>query len=68
MTDPPTIDANRQMRPALLPDRSGAVVLEYAMIAALVAVMAISAVILFADAATDVWTGVGQEVGDALGG
>ncbi len=69
MTDPPAIDAIGQpSRPAFGGDRAGAVVLEYALIAALVAIMAISAVILFADSATTMWIGVGQEVGNALGG
>ena len=69
MTDPPPIDAvRRPPRPAFSRDEAGAVVLEYAMVAALVAIMAIGAVILFAESATSVWTGVGQEVGNALGG
>lgn len=69
MTDPPARPEFRPWpRPRLATDESGAVVLEYAMIGALVAVMAIGAVVLFAGSATNVWTGVGQEVGSALGG
>lgn len=69
MNDPPASDANQQPRRSSIgSDRSAAVVLEYALIVALVAVIAIGAVVLFANSATNVWTNVGQEVGDALGG
>lgn len=69
MTDPPASDATwRRPRQTFGREQSGAVVLEYAMIAALVAIIAIGALILFADSATNVWTGVGRDVGNALGG
>jgi Flp pilus assembly pilin Flp len=68
MTEPPMIAAARHVLRALQRDRSAAVILEYALIGALVAVIAIGAVTLFATSATDVWTDVGREVGNALGG
>lgn len=69
MTDPPASNAIWQRpRQAFCGEQSGAVVIEYALVASLVAIMAIGALILFADSATSVWTGVGQEVGNALGG
>lgn len=68
MPEPPTDAAARGSLRALARDASAAVVLEYALIGALVAVMAIGAFTLFATSATDVWTDVGREVGTALGG
>jgi Flp pilus assembly pilin Flp len=64
----PTAPRPEQPRRGLLVDRSGAVVLEYALIAAMVAITAMAAMILFGDSATTVWTTIASEVGGALGG
>jgi Flp pilus assembly pilin Flp len=69
MIDPAaTAPRREQQHGALLVDRSGAVVLEYALIAAMVAITAMAAMILFGDSATRVWTTIASEVGGALGG
>jgi Flp pilus assembly pilin Flp len=69
MIDPAATTPRREQRHwALLVDRSGAVVLEYAMIAAMVAITAMAAMILFGASATSVWTTIATEVGGALGG
>ncbi len=60
--------ARRWPCPGLRGDRSGSVVSEYAMIAAMVAITAIAALLLFTDSADSVWSTVGREVGGALGG
>jgi Flp pilus assembly pilin Flp len=64
----PTAPRPEQPRRALLVDRSGAVVLEYALIAAMVAITAMAAMILFGESATNVWTIIARDVGGALGG
>jgi pilus assembly protein Flp/PilA len=64
----PIAAAVRASLRALARDHSAAVILEYALIAALIAVAAIGAITLFATSATDVWTDVGREVNNALGG
>ena len=69
MIDPAaTVPSPEQPSRGLLVDRSGAVVLEYALIAAMVAITAMAAMILFGDSATTVWTTIASEVGGALGG
>ena len=64
----PTAPRSAHPRRALLVDRSGAVVLEYALIAAMVAITAMAAMILFGESATNVWSTIANEVGGALGG
>jgi pilus assembly protein Flp/PilA len=68
MPEPPTNAPARWFLRALARDASAAVILEYALIAALIALAAIGAITLFATSATDVWTDVGREVNNALGG
>ncbi len=66
----PAATAPRPERPhrALLACQSGAMVLEYALIGAMVAITAMAALILFADSATSVWATIAQDIGGALGG
>ncbi len=69
MTDrPAALPASPSRCRRLLCDRAGAVVLEYALIGGLVAVMAIGALLLFTNSTTAVWTTIAQEIGGALGG
>lgn len=68
MPEPPTNAPARGSLRAMARDASAAVILEYALIAALIALAAIGAITLFATSATDVWTDVGREVNNALGG
>lgn len=68
MTDRPAALPASPPRCRLLRDRAGAVVLEYALIGGLVAVMAIGALLLFTSSTTAVWTTIAQEIGGALGG
>jgi Flp pilus assembly pilin Flp len=68
MTEASAIAPAREAPVRFIRDRAGAMALEYAIMGALVAVLAIGAFTLFATAATDVWEEVGREVGGALGG
>lgn len=68
MADPPAERAGMTWHAALCQDRSGAVVLEYAMLGGLVAIMAITALSFFAGSTTNVWAVIAQEINAALGG
>jgi Flp pilus assembly pilin Flp len=68
MADLPAAPARPPWHRMVLADRSGAVVLEYALIGGLVAIMAISALTLFAGSTTGVWAVIAQEINSALGG
>jgi len=50
----------------LLSDERGAVVIEYALIASMTAVIAIAGLILFGDSATGLWAWVSGELTDAM--
>jgi pilus assembly protein Flp/PilA len=49
-------------------DERGATAIEYALIAAMVAVVALVSLLELGDSATGLWATVGREVGAALGG
>ncbi len=49
-------------------DRRGAVAIEYALIGAMVAIIAIGSLALLGDSATGLWATIGNEVGAAIGG
>ena len=54
--------------PALFRDRRGATAIEYALLAAMAAIIAIGGFVLLGDAASGLWTTLGTEVGTAIGG
>lgn len=65
MTEPaaqPDADAP----PPLARDRRAAITVEYALLAALLAIMAIAGTIAFGDGVASLWSGIGGEVGEAL--
>lgn len=53
-------------RPALSEDRLGATAIEYALLGAMVAIIAIGGLVLMGDSATGIWVTVGDEVGTAI--
>ena len=63
-----TDDAKALPIVAMRADRRGAVALEYALLAAMVAIIAIGSLALLGDSATGLWGTVGNEVGAAIGG
>lgn len=52
--------------PALWADRLGATAIEYALLGAMVAILAIGGLVLVGDSATGLWFTVGDEVGTAI--
>lgn len=69
MIQPRAIDvANVSATIAVRKDRRGAVAIEYALLGAMVAIIAIGSLALLGDSATGLWGTVGNEVGAAIGG
>lgn len=58
--------AQAPQRPALHADRLGATAIEYALLAAMVAIIAIGGLVLVGDSATGLWVTVGDQVGTAI--
>ncbi len=57
--------AIRETVRGLFPDKSGATAVEYALIAALIAVAIVGSVTLLGGGSTGMWTGISDEVGNA---
>lgn len=57
-TDPPLL--------ILWQDYSAAITTEYAILAALLAIMAVASAFAFGDGVSNLWSAVGRDVGDAL--